>query len=183
VTKPPMTTVASGRWTSAPVPVASAMGTNPREATRAVMSTGRRRVSAPWIIASLSSTPSRRSWLGSFEGLQTLAQRAGLRPPGFHTLGGAAGKRGDEHNDNSHQGFDRHDRFSNVGAVAWQASGAQRMIAVAQTSNGKRLSTGHRQPWVRCRAPRSGGRSGGSSWEEKGKRESRGQEAREMPAR
>ena len=42
-----MTTVASGRCTSAPVPVASAIGTKPSEATSAVISTGRRRVSAP----------------------------------------------------------------------------------------------------------------------------------------
>src|SRR5436305_1699043 len=38
---PLMTTVASGRWTSAPVLVAMAMGTKPKLATRAVMSTGR----------------------------------------------------------------------------------------------------------------------------------------------
>ena len=37
---PPMTTVASGRCTSAPVPVAIAMGTKPSEATKAVISTG-----------------------------------------------------------------------------------------------------------------------------------------------
>lgn len=40
-TSPPMTTVASGRWTSAPTPVFTAIGMNPRLATRAVMSTGR----------------------------------------------------------------------------------------------------------------------------------------------
>src|SRR5437660_278335 len=40
-----MTTVARGFWTSAPVPVASAIGTKPSEATRAVMTTGRKRVS------------------------------------------------------------------------------------------------------------------------------------------
>ena len=33
--RPPMTTVARGRWTSAPMPVATAMGTKPSEATRA----------------------------------------------------------------------------------------------------------------------------------------------------
>src|SRR6185295_10806770 len=44
LTMPPMTTVARGRWTSAPEPVARAMGRKPRLATRAVMSTGRRRV-------------------------------------------------------------------------------------------------------------------------------------------
>jgi hypothetical protein len=41
------TTVASGCCTSAPVPVAIAIGTKPKDATSAVMSTGRRRVSAP----------------------------------------------------------------------------------------------------------------------------------------
>ena len=41
---PPMTTVASGRCTSAPAPVAIAIGTKPSEATSAVISTGRSRV-------------------------------------------------------------------------------------------------------------------------------------------
>ena len=41
---PPMTTVARGRCTSAPMLVASAMGTNPNEATSAVISTGRSRL-------------------------------------------------------------------------------------------------------------------------------------------
>ena len=44
---PPMTTVASGRCTSAPVPTFSAIGTKPSDATSAVISTGRSRVSAP----------------------------------------------------------------------------------------------------------------------------------------
>src|SRR5258708_8342394 len=39
---PPITTVARGRCTSAPVPVAMAMGTNPSEATRAVIKTDRK---------------------------------------------------------------------------------------------------------------------------------------------
>ena len=43
VISPPMTTVANGRCTSAPSPVESAIGRNPIDATRAVMSTGRRR--------------------------------------------------------------------------------------------------------------------------------------------
>ena len=42
-----MTTVASGRWTSTPAPVAMAIGTKPSEATSAVMSLGRSRVSVP----------------------------------------------------------------------------------------------------------------------------------------
>jgi hypothetical protein len=58
-----MTTVASGFCTSAPVPVASAIGTKPSDATSAVMRTGRKRSSAPRSMASLSSAPSRRSWL------------------------------------------------------------------------------------------------------------------------
>ena len=41
VTNPPITTVASGRCTSAPSPCDSAIGKKPIEATRAVMSTGR----------------------------------------------------------------------------------------------------------------------------------------------
>ena len=40
--KPPITTVARGFCTSAPVPVASAIGTKPSEATRAVIATGRK---------------------------------------------------------------------------------------------------------------------------------------------
>src|SRR5882724_35172 len=46
-TRPPITTVAGDFCTSAPGPVASAIGTNPREGTRVVMSTGRSRVSEP----------------------------------------------------------------------------------------------------------------------------------------
>ena len=38
---PPITTVASGRCTSAPAPVARAIGTKPREATSAVISSRR----------------------------------------------------------------------------------------------------------------------------------------------
>lgn len=40
VTSPPMTTVASGRWTSAPAVVDSAIGRNPKLATEAVINTG-----------------------------------------------------------------------------------------------------------------------------------------------
>ena len=54
-TIPPMTTVASVRCTSAPVPLLRAMGTKPRLATRAVINTGRKRVMAP------STTASNRS--------------------------------------------------------------------------------------------------------------------------
>src|SRR3546814_11983 len=44
---PPITTVAKGRCTSAPAPTLNAIGTKPRLATSAVISTGRSRVSAP----------------------------------------------------------------------------------------------------------------------------------------
>jgi hypothetical protein len=54
---PPITTVAIGRCTSAPVPVASAIGTNPRDATSAVIATGRSRVSAPSCSASSRARP------------------------------------------------------------------------------------------------------------------------------
>ena len=53
---PPMTTVASGRWTSAPAPTLKAIGTKPRLATSAVISTGRKRVSAPSRIAASRPT-------------------------------------------------------------------------------------------------------------------------------
>ena len=59
---PPITTVASGRWTSAPAPVAIAIGTNPIDAQNAVASTGRRRSCAPRRTAasrSQASSPSR----------------------------------------------------------------------------------------------------------------------------
>ena len=56
---PPMTTVASGRCTSAPMPVFSAIGTKPRLATNAVMRTGRSRMSAPSIIDETRSPVSR----------------------------------------------------------------------------------------------------------------------------
>src|SRR3546814_2755885 len=44
---PPITTVAKGRWTSAPAPTLNAIGTKPKLPARAVISTGRSRVSAP----------------------------------------------------------------------------------------------------------------------------------------
>ena len=60
---PPMTTVASGRCTSEPIPVLSAIGTKPSDATSAVVNTGRSLVSAPSIMAVSNATPSRRSSL------------------------------------------------------------------------------------------------------------------------
>ncbi len=55
---PPMTTVANGLCTSAPVSVASAIGTKPSDATIAVMATGRRRIIAPSNMASRTGRPS-----------------------------------------------------------------------------------------------------------------------------
>ena len=61
-TMPPMTTVASGRCTSAPMPVLIAIGRKPRLATSAVMITGRSRRMAAVRTASSTGTPSSRSW-------------------------------------------------------------------------------------------------------------------------
>ena len=58
---PPMTTVANGRWTSAPVPVAIAIGTKPSDATRAVAMTGRNRVIDPLTMPSSRDSPSLRN--------------------------------------------------------------------------------------------------------------------------
>ena len=44
---PPMTTVASGRCTSAPAVVATAIGTKPSDATNPVRNTGRNRWGVP----------------------------------------------------------------------------------------------------------------------------------------
>jgi hypothetical protein len=55
---PPMTTVASGRCTSAPAPMAMAIGTKPKLATKVVIKTGRRRVSEPSMTESRMDLPS-----------------------------------------------------------------------------------------------------------------------------
>ena len=57
---PPMTTVASGRWISAPGVTARAIGMNPNPATSAVMRMGRRRTMAASRAASWGSIPSIR---------------------------------------------------------------------------------------------------------------------------
>ena len=57
VTSPPMTTVASGRCTSAPVPCESATGMKPRLATSAVIRTGRSRSRAPPSAAASGEAP------------------------------------------------------------------------------------------------------------------------------
>ena len=41
ISKPPITTVANGRCTSAPAPLLTAIGRKPKEATKAVINTGR----------------------------------------------------------------------------------------------------------------------------------------------
>jgi len=48
---PPITTVASGRWISAPALVAIAIGRNPKLATSAVIKIGRIRITAVRIAA------------------------------------------------------------------------------------------------------------------------------------
>ena len=53
-----MTTVASGRWTSAPVPVAVAAGTNPTAATSAVLMRARSEASAACLTRSRGSRSS-----------------------------------------------------------------------------------------------------------------------------
>lgn len=78
LTRPPITTVASGRWTSAPVEVANAIGRNPKLATQVAISTGRRRLDAPL------STASRRpvlvrSWLTELMSTTPLSILAAIR--------------------------------------------------------------------------------------------------------
>src|SRR3989338_7933445 len=63
VMRPPMTTVARGRWTPPPSPSPRSMGTTPRRAASAVMRTCRSRVIAPSNTASGMGFPPRLSWL------------------------------------------------------------------------------------------------------------------------
>ena len=49
---PPTTTVAKGRWTSAPAEPESAIGKKPKAAAEAVRSTGRKRSAAPTVTSS-----------------------------------------------------------------------------------------------------------------------------------
>ncbi len=58
---PPITTVANGRWISAPMPVLKAIGKKPKLATNVVISTGRNRVVAARCTASSSVNPFARS--------------------------------------------------------------------------------------------------------------------------
>ena len=63
---PPMTTVASGFWTSAPALVEMAIGRNPNEATNAVITTGLSLISVPFItMANRSVKPSFLNLLNS----------------------------------------------------------------------------------------------------------------------
>src|SRR6266568_1579289 len=78
-----MTTVAKGFCTSAPVPVAKAIGTKPNEATSAVMITGRNRVRAPWLIAARAPTPSAisfRIWLSITNPFRTATPERAMKP-------------------------------------------------------------------------------------------------------
>jgi hypothetical protein len=60
---PPITTLASGRCISAPVDVETAMGINPKLATKAVMSTGLSLLLAPLITDSRNGPPALRTSL------------------------------------------------------------------------------------------------------------------------
>ena len=61
--RPPITTVAKGRCTSAPALVEIAIGKNPNVATEAVIRTGRSRFLAASIAASRGDTPDERFWI------------------------------------------------------------------------------------------------------------------------
>src|SRR5450830_290832 len=61
VTSPPMTTMASGRWVSEPISRDSAMGSRPRAASMAVISTVRRRCIEPMRAASYTVWPALRN--------------------------------------------------------------------------------------------------------------------------
>ena len=56
-------TMANGLWVSDPMPVESAAGSNPRQATRAVIMIGRRRKSEASRVAERISIPSSRNLL------------------------------------------------------------------------------------------------------------------------
>ena len=60
--RPPMTTIASGFWTSAPRPVARAIGTKPIAGTMPVIRTARTRSRVPSTIASSTGRPASIRW-------------------------------------------------------------------------------------------------------------------------
>jgi len=57
VNNPPKTTVASGRWISAPVPSKNNLGSSPNMATVAVIRIGRSRIAAPSRMAASNDLP------------------------------------------------------------------------------------------------------------------------------
>lgn len=63
VTSPPITTVANGRCTSDPGPVLTAIGMKPKLATKAVMSTGLKRLAAPLTVDNFRPIPLPRNAL------------------------------------------------------------------------------------------------------------------------
>ena len=83
VIRPPMTTVASGLWISAPVAVETAIGMKPRLATSAVINTGRNLSADPCRIATDASTfRCRREliWLTSTIPLRTATPKRAMKP-------------------------------------------------------------------------------------------------------
>ena len=91
VIKPPITTVAKGRWTSAPILVATAIGKNPKLATRAVIKTGRRRSMAPCRTASRVGSPSVSSlwiWLTNTTPFKTAIPKRATQPTTAEILNG-----------------------------------------------------------------------------------------------
>ena len=92
VTSPPITTVASGRCTSAPSPVERAIGRNPSEATRAVIVTGRRRSRVPMMTTRRGlSTPRACSDLKAASRtmpLRTATPKSAMKPTPAEMLNG-----------------------------------------------------------------------------------------------
>ena len=86
-----MTTVASGFWTSAPAPVASAIGRKPSDATSAVVSTGRSRPSAASWAATSGVAPSARSLRicdTSTRPFRTATPKSAMKPTAAEMLSG-----------------------------------------------------------------------------------------------
>ncbi len=84
VTKPPITTVASGRCISAPSLVDIAIGKNPRLATSAVIKMGRSRASAVTSLTCFTSIPDRRKFsaaLTQTNPFKTATPNSAMNPP------------------------------------------------------------------------------------------------------
>ena len=80
---PPITTVARGRWTSAPARVESAIGTKPTAATSAVVSTGRSTATAPPVTGSPPAASGRsraRTSLAMTTPLSTATPATAMKP-------------------------------------------------------------------------------------------------------